>query len=139
MVAKGDPAAVLSPFKLLALRRGFTLSAYGYTNKGNRRALVVGLPAAQTLVEPPDDSERSPPIPEVALHDPMGAIVGDGSDESYLQSSVLARELDSLYARGHAVGWRRHQILDVEAWPGPPLTDVSPSHPRATGSPETWT
>lgn len=137
-VAASNPAAALRPFDRLNVNPACDLTAYVHSNGSNRNSIVVALPRGRALPPPPAGG-AAPPNPTNALPGFMGAIVGDGSDESYLQASVAARELESFAARGHARGWRLHHVLDDDATAFRELTEVSPEQRRPSGSLSSWT
>jgi hypothetical protein len=136
-LAAGDPAAALIPFPALRLREGMTLRAYIYRNGGNAHSRVLAAPAELTLPAPPDP-DVEPPTPDGARGDPMEAVTGDGSAQSYAQASILQRELADFCARGHGTSGRLHHVLGDEIWADPPLTDVSPSQRLPSGIPQMW-
>jgi len=68
----------------------------------------------------------------------MAAIEGDGSPESYIQASLLARELREFGVRWHGCDWSTQEILDknpqthtmlISARSSP--TDVESLRPKA--------
>ena len=136
-VAGGEPAAALIPFPALGLREGMILRAYVYRNSGNAHSRVLAVPAELTLPAPADP-DAEPPPPPGALGDPMEAVTGDGSAQSYAQASILQRELADFCARGHGTSWRLHHVLGADIWADPPLTDVSPSQRLPSGVPQMW-
>lgn len=136
-VARGDPAVLARPFSRLRSRPGWRLRAYRYRSGDDGHSIVFGLPEHIKLPEP-DDPTHEPPPPQHALADALGAITGDESAESYLQASVLRRELGDFCARGHGANWRLHHMLGADAWPDPPIDSVSPSQQRPAGVPQMW-
>jgi hypothetical protein len=129
-----DPAVVLPAFARLELRSGYHLGAYLYRSAGNSNTSVYALPLDARL--PPPAARDEPPPPAGALGDVMDAITGDGSAESYLQASVLARELEEFGAAGHGMRWTVTHVLDADVWDEP--GELSPSRPRPTLPPEQY-
>jgi|GEM_PF-6424645 hypothetical protein len=108
-VSDGTPGDVVVAFDRLHLRPGFELRAYRMQWGRDGESRVFALPAGAELPEPSGDEPAPPPQ---ALADPMDAIEGDGSALSYLQASILARELDDFEAFGHGERWARCTVVD---------------------------
>jgi hypothetical protein len=121
-----DPCRVLRVFPLLRLLPGYTLRAYQFRSGGNGNAVVYAMPVDSPFPDPeecPSDEERflEPPVPPGALRNVMAAIDGDGSPESYMQSSIFAREIAEFGALWHDCEWSDQSILaanPAESRPG---------------------
>ena len=73
--------------------------------------------------------------PPGALADVMDAIEGDGSLRSYIQASILRREIGELGAWWHGISWGVHTLLDNGAAPKLPQQC---SETTRDGSPAFW-
>jgi len=135
-----DPSLLVQVFKPLGLKPGFRLRAYIYREDGNANSIVWAMPEAADFPEPKDCPTLEhhlfqAPKPWDALDDFMEAIVGDGSEWSYLAASILRRELREFGASWHGIEWGTHFILDEDPWlgalPNPEEFDLSrPSNPE---------
>lgn len=119
------PNDVVKAFPNLSLKKEFALRAYYCTLGGDAASKVFAIQASAQVPEPPADTS-SPyvvALPEGALENPMAAITGDDSPESYLQASLLSRELTAFGARWHpeAYGFAGTTVL------GPPWSDKPPT------------
>lgn len=117
-ISHSDPTNLLSAFPSLRLRPGLTLIAYEYYVGGDGNAVVYAYPDRTPIPEPahcPPDRDHwlHPPRPEHAM-DPMTAIKGDGRPISYLQASLLGRELAEFGARWHGCSWSTHELYGGE-------------------------
>ncbi|MEQ8786998.1 MAG: hypothetical protein RIC55_11890 [Pirellulaceae bacterium] len=127
-----DPARVVAMFSALRVRDGYVLRAYQFREEGNGNGFVWALPADAEFPEPEDCPRLDyhflrPPKPLDALDDVMEAITGDDSAASYLQASLLRRELKDFGVGWHGIEWGAHTLLDEEPWAaGPPRDDESP-------------
>jgi hypothetical protein len=114
-----DPVRVVAVFDTLRLKPGYILRAYQFREGGNGNGFVYAVPAGKTF-PPPGQCPRDktlflePPVPEHALPDVMAAVEGDGSPLSYLQASLLNRELAGFGAMWHGCDWSEHMILGEE-------------------------
>jgi hypothetical protein len=121
-----NPSQIVTLFRSLRLKAGFTLQAYLFKNSGgDGRGIVWALPEDHVL---PDPGNRPalirwlwhPMKPRAALRNCMEAITGDGTPNSYLCASILARELAEFGARWHLLSWTTEDILDKDPWIEPP-------------------
>lgn len=113
---------MLPVFDRLRLRPGFVLRAYLYGWDDNGFGIVYAAPAKSRFLNysvcPRDHSRRtSPPVPPEALPDVMMAIEGDDSDLSYLQASMLYRQLKEFGAVWHGCDWTTHRVLGRDRLP----------------------
>lgn len=115
-ISQADPSRIVAVFSALRLKPDYALRAYQFREGGNGNGFVYAMPAEVPL-PPPDDCTRDqshflePPRPSNALDDVMEAIDGDGSPLSYLQASLLKRELAEFGAMWHGCEWGTHTIL----------------------------
>lgn len=131
-----DPAILLPAFPRLFLLPRMRLQAYQYRWGRDGHALVYALPAGQELPAPALESEE-PPRPAGALSDVMGAIGGDASLESYLQASILGRELQEFCAMGHGRMWSFYAVLGEDVWSNP--GSISPNRTSPAEIPQRYT
>ncbi len=114
-----SPMVLVDAFPKLHVREGYILRAYQFHEGFNGNAFVYALPEGVPLPDP-DTCERKedvflePPIVSGALDDYMQAIDGDGSLRSYLEASILARELAEFGAIWHGISWGEHIVLDSD-------------------------
>ncbi len=114
-----SPMVLVDAFPKLHVRDGYILRAYQFREGFNGNAIVYALPEDVPLPDP-DTCERredvflEPPIVAGALDDYMQAIDGDGSLRSYLEASILARELAEFGAIWHGISWGEHIVLDTD-------------------------
>jgi hypothetical protein len=138
-----DPASLLKAFPLLHIRDGYVLRAYIFKENGNSNGFVWALPAEAEFPKP-DECPRleshvlRPPKPFDALDDVMEAIIGDDSAASYLQASLLRRELKDFGAGWHGVAWGMNMVFDDDPWKvRPDLPEDSPAR-LPTSDPADW-
>lgn len=121
-VSPVDPGDVVKVFRTLKLMSGWKLCAYLFGEDGNGNGFVWAIPADQP-VPPLEECERQeghflgPPRPPGALDDFMEAIEGNGTPQSYLSASILARELSEFGALWHGCSWTDVSILSGKANP----------------------
>lgn len=138
-----DPARLLTVFPKLRVRADHVLRAYVFKDDGNSNGFVWALPA-QAAFPAADDCPRleshflNPPKPFDALDDVMEAIEGDDSLESYLQASILRRELKEFGGGWHGIQWGMNTILDENPWKGKRPTDEAPPHDRPESAADEW-
>ena len=111
-----DVGAMVAGFDRLHIKAGYLLRAYVFRDGGNGNGHVRAMPADAPYLEPaecPADASRflEPPVPPGALPDFRLAIDGDGSGLSYLQASILTRELCEFGAAWHGCSWSDDSIL----------------------------
>ncbi len=143
-----DPAKLLPFFEPLKVKEGFRLHAFQFKDEvGNGNGFVWALPADATFPAPEDcpvllTHFLQPPKPPEALNDFMEAIEGDDSLDSYLASSLLARELKEFGALWHGLDWTTHVVLDADPWTNPPLEVDEPlamiDRPQSSVNEFTW-
>ena len=109
---------VLAVFTSLRIRNGYTLNMYQYRSGGGGNGFVYAVPAEGEFPEPTrlDYRLSNPPKPPNCLDHYMEAIEGDGTPLSYLQASILKRELKELGAEWHGCHWVEQYVLDRDPW-----------------------
>ena len=143
-----DPHKLLPFFKPLTVKDGLRLRAFQFKDEiGNGNGFVWALPD-DAAFPPPEDCPvvlthfLQPPKPPRALNDFMEAIDGDHSPDSYLASSMLARELKEFGALWHGLNWTTHVVIDADPWNHPPLEAEEPlamiDRPQANADEFTW-
>lgn len=126
-----DVNQVVARFPTLKIREGYRLVAYVFREDGNGNGFVWALPVDAEFPAPADCPKLethflNPPKPFDAL-EPSEVIEGDGSPDSYLQASLLRRELGDYAASWHGLQWTAHTILDgIPAARNPADVDVDP-------------
>ena len=128
-----DPMRVLAVFQHLHLEPGWVLRAYQYIAGFNGNGVVWAMPADAPFPVPAAGDDT--PHPPGALHFTR-VLLGDGTPDSYLQASLLVRELGEFGARWHGVEWPTHRVLDAN-----PLLESSQGRsefPGPTPAPEAW-
>lgn len=123
IVDTATAAKVVSLFPRLAVRPGLSLvtvaARAGIGGNGWTFAIPDGFE-----VPSPEDLERAavfpPEPPRGAFAHVMDAIDGDGRLRSYIQASILRRELGELGAWWHGLEWSTHTLLDNGATPEAP-------------------
>jgi len=129
-----EPARILTVFSKLRVREGYVLRAYVFKEDGNSSGFVWALPADAEF-QSPEDCPRleshflKPPKPFDALDDFMEAVAGDDSPESYLQASILRRELKEFAAGWHGVKWGMQNVLDDDPWRARPAESPEETSP----------
>jgi hypothetical protein len=120
-----DPAAALKHLPHLKLKKGWRLVGYQFVSGGNGNGVVHAVPESSTFDLSsclPEDKEVVPgvvlatPRPAGCAESFMDAIESDGSDEAYVQASLLYRELEEFGARWHGCSWGAHTILLDDPW-----------------------
>lgn len=120
-----DPAAALKHVPSLKLRKGWRLVGYQFVSGGDGNGVVHAAPESSTFDLSsclPQDKEVAPgvvlatPRPSESADSFMEAIESDGSDEAYVQASLLYRELAEFGARWHGCSWGAHTILLNDPW-----------------------
>jgi len=138
-----EPAKIVGIFPKLKMRDGFVLRAYVFLEEGNSNGFVWALPADAEFPAPNacprlEGHFLKPPKPLDALDDAMEAIAGDDSAESYLQATLLRREMKEFGGGWHGVKWGVHTILDASPWAGPPPAADAPPLERPTSKAAEW-
>lgn len=104
-------------FNELHLRPSWRLDAFIWRSTSMGGGLVLGRGRDwpelinELLPDPTVPTTPSPFLPRQAHH-AMLAFSGTGSPESFLQASLLSRELFELGAFYETLRWREHQIID---------------------------
>lgn len=125
-----DPTRVADGLRRLSLKPGLVLRAYLVNDYLGGNGYVYALPEDVPLPDPPDDmlghrsQMREQLRPAVALPHVMDAFAGDGSPVSFMEASMLVREIQEFGAWWHGVAWHTHSI--VEANPVPPEPELTP-------------
>lgn len=138
-----DPARLLTAFPALRLREGYVWRAYVFKEDGNSNGFVWALPAGAAYLEP-DECPRveshflHPPKPFDALDDLMEAIEGDDTPASYLQASILRREVKEFGSGWHGVKWGMHRVLDNHPWHGAQAAGDDSMALYPTSEPREW-
>jgi hypothetical protein len=133
-VSERNPEQLLEGFDRLHLKPDIKLCAYVYKSPLGSNGFVYALPRSATMPDPGLCSRSSshflrPPVPPEAMDDPMSAIIGDGSALSYLQASVIARELREFGAGWHGLTWSVQFVLDQNPLMADMNGDVSTGPP----------
>jgi len=136
--AKVDFERIVSIFDHLRIRTRYVLCAYTFREGDNGNGFVYAMPVDVPFPEPeecPTDSSHflNPPVPAAALPNVMAAIDGDGTPESYIQASLLARELHEFGARWHGCDWSTQQMLASN-----PRTHRVRTRPMGVLNPARW-
>lgn len=141
-----DLTDLLRFFPLVRLRDGYRLESYQYLAGPNGNGFVFAVPADRRLPPPPAELElawrqgiiptlRAAGLPEWVWDDIETFLGPEGSPLSYLQCSLLIRELRELGAMWHGAHWSTHEIvteLDPElfarlTWSGEPPEQLLPT------------
>lgn len=145
-ISKADPMQMLLAAESLRIKPDYILRAYQFREDGNGNAFVYAVPKTAPFPDPQECQSRSPshflgpPVPPNALPTVAEAIKGDNSPWSYLQASILVRELQEFGAMWHGVTWGTHWLLGAN-----PLTmhrkkevGTTSSLPDGIGRPSQW-
>ncbi len=116
-----DPMKLLPHFKTLKLKSGYVLRAYQFQEEGNGNGVVWAIPVGTAF---PDPNELlgdrfelfKAPKPSKALDNFMEAIDGDRSAWSFMEASLLDRELKEFGALWHGMKWDWQSILAEDPW-----------------------
>ncbi len=121
------PDAIWKACKNTTLPADWHLEAYQFYEGGNGNAKVFALPKGSHLLPPgeafatetEDDSTREniwfwpwPPAMTTADQDIMSHIIGDDTPLSYLEASLLSRELNEVGAAWHGISWGVTSIIN---------------------------
>lgn len=115
-ISADNPEDIIHGFSQLKIKNEYKLRGYQYFSGRNGNGVVWAIPAAAELPDPElcvrlDDFFLSPPKPQFALDDFMGAIDGDRSPLSYLQAAIALHELYEFGAIWHGCSWGQDRIL----------------------------
>ena len=122
-----DPNKLVDVFKTLSLKKGLTLKAYQFKEGGNGNAVVWALPTGASFPDPNTlitDAHQlfKPPKPTKAYDNYMEAIQGNRSAKSFLEASLLNRELQEMGALWHGSNWGTHTVLGEDPFnPNPAI------------------
>lgn len=123
IVDTSTAAKVVLLFPRLSVRSGLSLVTVAVRAGIGGNGWTFAIPGGFE-VPSAGDLERAaafpPEPPRGALAQVMDAIVGDGSLRSYIQASILRRELEELGAWWHGLEWSTHALLDNGAAPESP-------------------
>lgn len=108
-----DPTAILQAFPHLTLDKDKQISGYYYREfaGGNSKLGIFDKGAKPVL---PDNITTYSVFDDIPVGDPqiMRYISGDKSPESYLEASLLSREIPEIGAFWHGLDWSDHEIID---------------------------
>lgn len=122
-----DPNELLQYFPLVRLKEGYRLDSYQFIAGGNGNGFVFVVPEGRKLPPPPADLQlgwRQGIIPALQeggslppwVHREVEPFLEpDGPPLSYLQCSLLIRELYELGAVWHGGFWSTHKLVTSEA------------------------
>jgi hypothetical protein len=109
-----DLGPLLAAFPALSLREGFVLCVYRLVIGADGSAVVWASPKGAGILEPQDCMSGHPeqpfPRPPLSITVPE-ALTGDGSPWSYVNASILIREIEEWGAIRHGRWWSAHTIL----------------------------
>lgn len=113
---RGDIKQVVAQFPTLKIREGYKLVSYVFRSDGNGNGVVWALPVDAEFPKPEDCPKLethflNAPKPFDAL-EVSEVVEGDGSAESYLQASLMRREIMDYAASWHGLVWTAHAVLD---------------------------
>ena len=111
-----DPMKLLERFHHLRMKKGYVLRNYLYQSFGGSHSAIFAMPQDAPFPEPEEcmnerECDWDVPIPEGAIEDFMLVVTGDKTPESYMSASMFARDVSSLGASWHGVGWGAHHVL----------------------------
>lgn len=117
-----DPTKIVAFCGKLSIRKGWNLHAYlfstgmngnGYVIAGRSEKTIPSLPAIAKAFEGIYIIDSNMIVDELpGIYNRMVAIDGDGSPLSYLQASLLDRELGDFGALWHGIQWGAHKVVD---------------------------
>jgi len=136
-----DPMTLLATFTSLRIRNGFTLRSNPYGRFEGGVGNVWAVPDSSDIPDPEEcekvdllEIPRFCPIintcldgitmgrpvklirPPGSLDNVMEAIEGDGTPVSYLEASIVAREIAEFGAFWHGLVWTTHRVLGADPW-----------------------
>lgn len=114
-VSRADLARVVAVFPSLGIRAPYVWRAYQYRARDSGQGLVFAVTEGTVLPTPvPDEGGRVAPPPGALAH-LFDSVDGDGSAESYVQNSLLLREMESFGTAGHGTTtWDESEIVDTD-------------------------
>jgi hypothetical protein len=122
------PDAIIKACQNISLEEGWHLEAYHFYENGNANTKTYALPDGTHLLPPeqalttqnlddlPEDLPGFwpwPPTPEYADPDVMAHIIGDDTYLSYIEASILSRELQEIGASWHGLTWGVSHIINT--------------------------
>ncbi|MCS7305996.1 MAG: PDZ domain-containing protein [Thermoguttaceae bacterium] len=120
-----DPMDLVAVFGTLKVREPYRLVAHVLDWGGGWSGRVVAVPSDAKW--PASDPARGIPANVPGLvEDPMEVIQGDGSAWSYLEASILQRELREFGAEWHGRSWSTHTILGANPLRVPGAKTIPP-------------
>ena len=120
-----DPMQLLAVFTTLRLQDGYRLVGYERDWGIGCSGRVVAVPV-QAGFPAPDPVTGLPAHVPGLVEDPMRVIQGDGSAWSYLEASILWRELREFGAWWHGMTWSTHTILGANPLRVPSAHTIPP-------------
>lgn len=120
-ISKRSPESLLPIFTTLNVKRGYILKTYLFGDDGNSNGMTWAMPHDAEFPDPNTILQTrfgisQPTKPNRALDNVMEAIEGDGSALSYLQASMLQRELNEFGSGWHGCDWTMHTMLGADPW-----------------------
>lgn len=111
-----DPMSVLVHLKHIRLEDGVRLLAYHNGASMGNSSVVYAVPETGNYPDPSDlpKDDRQRPKLDTPYETVMHAIKGDGSAFSYLEASILYREVDELGHTWHETNWKMHKVIDQD-------------------------
>ncbi len=123
-ISPSDPTKALLCVECLHMMPGFVLCGYQFVAGANGNGFVFAMPEDVPFPDPSEcprqEVEAVPgvfldsPKPPQALEHFMDGIEGDGTAQSYLEASILFRELTEFGAIWHGCEWSTHAVLDTD-------------------------
>ncbi len=116
-----DPKGLVDAYGTLSLKSGMTLKAYQFHQNHNGNGVVWAIPVNADFPDPNRiggnaASLSSPPRPTEAYDNFMDAIQGNYSALSFLEASLLNRDLQELGAMWHGIDWNAHTVIVENSW-----------------------
>lgn len=108
-----DPARIVGAFDRLRIAPGWALRGYAVSDGHGGRGVVWAVPAKDPAVAPESCLRDGLPRPPGAAGF-LEALRGDGTPASYLQLSLLTRQLMELGAFWHSLVWTGQHLVMVE-------------------------
>lgn len=119
-----DPGAMVGACTRIGLRRGYCIRAYVFRKGQDVYTVPFGAKKAEPFPEPACDVTRTdflePPV-EVKRRTPHAVLAGDNSPLSYLEASILVRELCEAWVSGHGRDFTAHVLLGESSEQTPQL------------------
>ncbi len=143
-----DLAPLVSDLRHLRPKPGLALRGYQFLdrNSGSGRSAIYAMPEQAPLPEPQDCQQSEgpvqfwfdTPVPPGALEPLTDGFDGDGSPDSFLETSILVRELADFISY-RFVQWPVETVLDTDPFvPGQPEPDPWWRAPARDSSGWSW-